>query len=120
MRGVTPVPAGSGAGTVTGTFGPSDTGAISYDPALVPPGAAATVTIAPTSGGTEIHLAASGLRPNGMYGAHLHVNPCGAAASAAGSQYQHKRDPQASATAPSADAPYANPANEVWLDLTTD
>jgi hypothetical protein len=48
------------------------------------------------------------------------VNPCGAAASAAGPHYQHKRDPQASATAPSVDASYANPQNEVWLDLTTD
>src|SRR5262245_233467 len=95
------------AGTVTGAFGLSDMGAISYDSALVPPGAAATVTIAPTSAGTEFRLAASGLRHNGTYGAHLHVNACGAAASAAGLHYQHTRDPQASATAPSVDASYA-------------
>jgi hypothetical protein len=48
------------------------------------------------------------------------VNPCGAVASAAGPHYQHKRDPQASATAPSVDASYGNPQNEVWLDVTTD
>jgi Cu-Zn family superoxide dismutase len=48
------------------------------------------------------------------------VNPCGAAASAAGPHYQHERDPQASATAPSVDPSYANPRNEVWLDFTTD
>jgi superoxide dismutase, Cu-Zn family len=118
--GTTPVPVGSGASTVTGTFGPSDTGAISYDPTLVPPGAAATVTIAPTSAGIEIHLAVSGLRPNRTYGAHLHVHPCGAAAIAAGPHYQHNKDPQASATAPSVDPSYANPRNEVWLDFTTD
>jgi Cu-Zn family superoxide dismutase len=107
-----------------GTFAPYAPGAmamaVSYDPALVPEGATATVTITQAAPGTQIQLAVTGLRPDRAYGAHLHQNLCGAEASAAGPHYQHQPDPAASASPPSVDPAYANPENEVWLDFTTD
>src|SRR5690242_3643131 len=59
----------------SGTFlpyRPSST-AITYDPAVVPAGATATVAVAQTSGSTEVRLEASGLIPRRTYGAHLHT-----------------------------------------------
>jgi Cu-Zn family superoxide dismutase len=107
---------------VSGTFAPYASGvvAVSYDPALVPAGATATVTITQAAPGTQIQLAVTGLRPDRAYGAHLHQKPCGAEGSAAGPHYQHQPDPAASASPPSVDPTYANPENEVWLDFTTD
>jgi Cu-Zn family superoxide dismutase len=107
---------------VNGTFAPYAPGAmaVSYDSALVPAGATATVTITQAAAGTQIQLAVTGLRPDRAYGAHLHQNPCGADGSAAGQHYQHQPDPAASASPPSVDPAYANPENEVWLDFTTD
>jgi Cu-Zn family superoxide dismutase len=107
---------------VSGTFAPYASGAtaVSYDPALVPAGATATVTITQAAPGTQIQLAVTGLRADREYGAHLHQKPCGAEGSAAGPHYQHQPDPAASASPPSVDPAYANPENEVWLDFTTD
>jgi superoxide dismutase, Cu-Zn family len=107
--------------TASGTFGAFATGvaAVTYDPALVPAGSTATVTITPTGSGTDIRLSVTGLRPGRAYGAHLHTNPCGPAGSAAGPHVQHQPDPAASASPPSVDPSYANPRNEVWLDFTT-
>lgn len=84
----------------------------SYD-SRVPVGARADVVAGPVDGGTVVLLRASGLLPNQDYGAHAHVNPCGVGAADAGPHYQHV---QGGATDPA----FANPANEIWLDFTTD
>jgi Cu-Zn family superoxide dismutase len=105
-------------GTALGTFLPYEAGstAITYDTAVVPPGATARVTIARSGNGVTVRLAATGLIPMRAYGAHLHTKPCSEAADAAGSHYQHDADP----SMPSVDPSYANPGNEVWLDFTAD
>jgi Cu-Zn family superoxide dismutase len=108
--------------TARGTFVAYTPGAtaVTYDPALVPVGATATVTITQTAANTRVQSTVAGLRPNRGYGAHLHTNPCGPTGDAAGPHYQHQRDPAASASRPSVNPSYANPHNEVWLDFTTD
>jgi superoxide dismutase, Cu-Zn family len=108
--------------TVNGTFGPYKEGAtaVTYDPAIVPAGATATVTVKPAAEGAEITLSVTGLLPNRTYGSHLHSKPCGAKGEAAGPHFQHLPDPAAAASPPSVDPSYANPQNEVWLDFTTD
>jgi superoxide dismutase, Cu-Zn family len=124
----TPTHAGSVAPTVipiinvVGTFAPYHTGgtAFTYDPKLVPSGATAAVTIAQGPNTAQVRLAVSGLLPSHSYGAHLHVNPCGASGADAGPHYQHQHDPAASPSKPSVNPSYANPQNEVWLDFTTD
>ena len=88
-----------------------------YDTSAVPEGARARVTAVYTSAGDSIvTLHVWGMAPNTPYGAHAHVNPCGATGAAAGPHFQHVLDP----VVPSVDPAYANPANEIWLDLTTD
>ncbi|MGK5684409.1 hypothetical protein [Actinoplanes sp. URMC 104] len=115
-----PSPAGSWpAGTVAaGTFLPFRPGstAITYDPAVVPPGASATVSIAENPRGMDVRVQAAGLIPRRAYGAHLHTAPCTAVPDDAGPHYQHRADP----SKPSVDPSYANPRNEVWLDFTAD
>ncbi|MFG1926689.1 superoxide dismutase family protein [Cryptosporangium sp. NPDC048952] len=105
-----------------GTFGPytADGKAVTYDPAVVPPGATASVGITEADGTTIVTLETQGLVPDRVYGAHLHTKPCGETGKAAGPHYQHEHDPAAKASPPSVDPSYANPQNEVWLDLTTD
>jgi superoxide dismutase, Cu-Zn family len=89
---------------------------VSYDLTRVPMGASATVTaVATGSGKMIVTLHVSGLLPDTDYGAHAHVNPCGTTGAAAGPHYQYNRDP----VTPSTNPEYANPANEIWLDLTT-
>src|SRR5262245_12976475 len=112
-RSATPV---SPARSVSGRFGPYHDGAtaVTYDPALVPAGATATVVIKQVGDGTEITLSVDGLLPNRAYGSHLHSRPCGAKGDAAGPHFQHQPDPAASASPPSVDPLYANPQNEVW------
>jgi superoxide dismutase, Cu-Zn family len=106
----------------TGTFLPFRSGstAITYDPAVVPPGATATVSIAKNPQGTEVRLETAGLIPRRSYGAHLHTKPCAALPADAGPHYQHRKDPAAAASPPSVDPSYANPRNEIWLDFTVD
>jgi len=101
---------GAGAPNAAGTGG-----AYTYDPALVPAGTKVAVLSISGRDTTRTLLAVSGLLPNRTYGAHLHVNPCGQAPTAAGGHYQQVPDP----VQPSVDADYANPRNEVWLDVTT-
>jgi Cu-Zn family superoxide dismutase len=102
-----------------GTFLPYRPGstAITYDPAVVPPGATAAVSITKIPYGVRVRLTAGGLVPRRAYGAHLHTAPCTAVPDAAGPHYQHMHNPAASAPP---DPMYANPRNEVWLDFTTD
>jgi Cu-Zn family superoxide dismutase len=68
------------------------------------------------SGSTVVTLHVRGLLPDHEYGAHAHVNACGSTGAAAGPHYQDVVAPAGHATDPA----YANPDNEVWLDLTTD
>lgn len=93
--------------------------AYSYDPTLAPAGSAAQVTATSGEATTTVKLVATGFVPGRAYGAHLHVNPCGADSKASGPHFQHHADPAASQS-PSVDPKYANPQNEVWLDFTTD
>ena len=100
-----------------GTFDPKSTTAITYEPRIVPAGAAAHVTVTPVATGMQVRLAVTGMLPRRTYGAHLHTMPCVAGAPAsAGPHYQHSADP----SKPSVDPSFANPANEVWLDFTAD
>ena len=83
----------------------------------VPSGATARVTaVYNAAGDTIITLHVKGLKPLTDYGAHAHVNPCGVTGAAAGPHWQRQVDP----VSPSVDPAYANPRNEIWLDLTTD
>lgn len=99
----------------SGTFLPYRPGAtaITYDPAVVPPGARARVAITRTPAGLVVRLTVAGMVPRRPYGAHLHTRPCGAAPADSGPHYQHKHDPKT----PSTDPSYANMGNEVWLDF---
>jgi Cu-Zn family superoxide dismutase len=112
---------GATAETVSaGTFRPGGATAITYDEKVVPSGATAQVTLTGTGAGETVRLAVTGLLPSRAYGAHLHTKACAATGAAAGPHYQHSADPKASASPPSVDPRYANPRNEVWLDLSTD
>ncbi|MEV4709122.1 superoxide dismutase family protein [Actinoplanes sp. NPDC049316] len=104
--------------TTTGTFlpAPDGTRAITYDPAVVPPGATAEVTIDTTNQGVRVRLSVTGMVPRRAYGAHLHTGSCTSVPDDAGPHYQHDIAP----SKPSADPVYANPHNEVWLDFTAD
>jgi Cu-Zn family superoxide dismutase len=101
---------------VSATFGTDDTTAITYDPALVPVGSRGAVSSETADGSTTVMLAVRGLDPERRYGAHAHTKPCGATGDLAGPHFQNQVDP----VQPSVDPAFANPENEVWLDLTTD
>jgi Cu-Zn family superoxide dismutase len=94
--------------------------AITYDPAVVPAGATAHLTVVRSGEGVRVSLTVTGMVPRRAYGAHLHTEPCAAKPDAAGPHYQHLPDPRAIASPPSVDPKYANPRNEVWLDFTAD
>jgi superoxide dismutase, Cu-Zn family len=90
--------------------------AVTYDTKLVPAGARVQVKEElRRGGGTRIALRVRDLAPNRVYGAHVHTKPCGALPADAGPHYQNRVDP----VQPSVNPKYANPLNEVWLDLTT-
>lgn len=96
--------------------------AVTYDPAQVPVGAGVSVhAVAVSNGRTMITLHVRGLLPDESYGAHAHYRACGAVGGAAGAHYQDVPDPSVggSETVASVDPAYANPDNEVWLDLQT-
>ena len=105
-----------------GTFLPYRPGttAVTYDPAVVPPGATAEVAVTRLPSGMAVRLRAAGLVPRRAYGAHLHTRPCTAVPDEAGPHYQHRPDPAAAASPPSVNPSYADPRNEVWLDFTAD
>lgn len=108
-----------GSGTLT-TPNPASK-AITYNPDLAPIGAAMTARLIPSSdGSTRAELTVFGLLPNRGYAAHAHTRSCGVAADAAGPHFQNHLDPAATPQAPSSSPRYANPNNEVWLDVRTD
>ena len=70
------------------------------------------------AGDTIVTLHVWGLAPNHEYGAHAHKSACGATdPNAAGGHFQNVPFPAGSSAT---DPKYANPTNEIWLDLTTD
>lgn len=95
-------------------------GAFSYDPAIAPEGARISVEAGEAEGSTQVRLQAEGLLPNRGYAVHAHTRACGPTGDAAGPHYQHEVDPATSSGNPSTDPAYANPRNEIWLDLRTD
>jgi Cu-Zn family superoxide dismutase len=90
--------------------------AVTYSGDLVPVGAEVSVESESENGSTTVTLDVTGLLPDHDYGAHVHTSPCGPTGADAGPHYQDRADP----VTPSVDPAYANPQNEVWLDLTTD
>jgi Cu-Zn family superoxide dismutase len=105
-----------------GTLAPPDRaeGAVTYNPQLAPAGARVEAAVRTDDGTTEVSLDVDGLLPNRGYAAHVHVKPCGATGAEAGPHYQDRVDPAAGPQQPSSDPAFANPSNEVWLDLRTD
>ncbi len=95
-------------------------GAVSYDPALAPIGAELTVGVEAGDEQTSVALEVSGLLADRGYAAHLHTQACGATGADAGPHFQQEVDPAATPEAPSADPAFANPENEIWLDVETD
>ena len=102
--------------TAQGTFAAAPATPATYDSALVPVGATATVNAGEAASSTNVTLAVTGLQPNRRYGAHAHTKPCGSDGKDAGPHFQFKPDP----VTPSVDPAYANNTNEIWLDFTTD
>ncbi|WP_199442710.1 superoxide dismutase family protein [Umezawaea beigongshangensis] len=90
--------------------------AVTYSGDLVPVGAEVSVKAEPENGSTTVTLDVTGLLPDHDYGAHVHTSPCGPTGADAGPHYQNEADP----VTPSVDPAYANPENEIWLDITTD
>lgn len=101
---------------VSTTFSADGGTGVTYDPVLVPVGSRGAVSAESGEEGTTVTLAVRGLEPDHAYGAHAHSQPCGPTGDAAGPHFQHQADP----VQPSVDPVYANPGNEIWLDLTTD
>lgn len=116
-------PAAGGEAGATGSFvaatraGPDAT-ALTYDPARVPVGAGAEVTVTGATDRSTVTLRVTGFPAGRTFGAHLHKKPCGTDPKAAGGHFQHQPDPAAT-DKPSVDPKFANPGNEVWLDFTT-
>ncbi|MGH3912507.1 MAG: superoxide dismutase [Pseudonocardiaceae bacterium] len=94
--------------------------AFTYDAAVAPIGALLRLTLTASSETTTATFDASGLLPNRGYAVHLHSNSCGLVGEAAGPHFQHRVDPAATPETPSTDPQFANPSNEVWLDVRTD
>jgi len=92
-------------------------GAYTYDPAQLPVGARLTVeAVYPGNGTSVITFHLKGAAANRDYGAHAHVASCGSDPLAAGGHFQFRPFPPGGSAA---DPTYANPVNEVWLDLST-
>lgn len=94
--------------------------AFTYDPEAAPPGAELELEVVEGEGTTTVRLTAARLQPDRGYAVHAHTDPCGKTGADAGPHYQHEVDPKATPDQPSTDPAYANPRNEIWLDLTTD
>ncbi|MFF0814722.1 superoxide dismutase family protein [Rhodococcus sp. NPDC003318] len=114
------IPGGSGYVFRGPGEGTGDEDAFTYDEAAVPVGAVVNVDSAVENGRTTVTFSAQGLAPNRDFGVHVHTRPCGPQPSDSGPHYQNVVDPAATPEAPSSDPAYANPQNEVWLDVTTD
>lgn len=96
-----------------------DSNAVTFNPALAPTGARLAVDMIPSGTSTNVELTVNGLQPNRSYAAHAHTNACSSPDSV-GPHYQNRVDPAATLQKPSRNPEYANPNNEVWLDVRTD
>src|SRR5690606_6964589 len=101
---------------VSETFQEGPGPAVTDDQALVPAGAGGAVQARSGEGTTTVRLAVRGVERNRVYGAHVHMKPCGPEPDSAGPHFQYSVDP----AQPSTDPTFANPQNEIWLDVTTD
>ncbi|MFD8383997.1 superoxide dismutase family protein [Streptomyces sp. NPDC059679] len=66
--------------------------------------------------GTRVIVWVRGLKANHTFGVHVHTKTCGTMPNDSGPHYQNAKDPKQPSTNPK----YANPHNEVWLQITTD
>lgn len=90
---------------------------IRYSPEI-PAGATARVhTAYDSTGDTRITIRVRGLRPRTGYQIRVHELPCGAKPKAAGRIFENTPNPDPESPT---DPAYANPANQIWLDVTTD
>ncbi len=106
----------------SGTLAPPGQGseAVTYDPALAPEGARLIAAVEGSEDQTTVTLGILDMLPDRGYAAHAHTRGCGATGADAGPHFQNEIDPAATPQAPSTDPAYANPDNEIWLDLMTD
>ena len=118
----TAVPAGAGGARRTDAAGPvtryatPDASGADTNPLPLSGAVARVHAVETPSGRTVVTVVVDGFTPDRAFGAHVHTRPCGATGAAAGPHYQDRVDP----VTPSVDPAYANPANEIWLDLHTD
>ena len=107
-----------------GTASATTTRAETYNPALAPLGAHLRAVLTPSGESTNAEFTVSGLLPNRGYAVQANVNSCGGFPDAEGPHYQNRIDPAvtpaATGMAVSTDPEYANPSNEIWLDVRTD
>ncbi|EME23906.1 superoxide dismutase family protein [Rhodococcus triatomae] len=94
--------------------------AFTYDEGAVPIGSSVNVDSDEDGGRTTVSFSARGLAPDRDFGVHVHTTRCGPKPSDSGPHYQDRTDPAATPESPSTDPAYANPQNEIWLDITTD
>ncbi len=122
LHAASPATGGSGGTGTEGVLAPPEraTTAFTYNPALAPEGATIKVGVDARGSSTEVRLDVDGLLPSRGYAAHAHVKPCGPTGDVAGPHFQNQVDPAAAPGKPSTDPAYANPQNEIWLDLRTD
>ena len=93
-------------------------GAFTYDATQLPVGARLSVTaVYPGNGTSIVTLHVKGAVADRDYGAHAHVAACTDRPLDAGGHFQFTPFPDGSSAS---DPAYANPSNEVWLDLRTD
>jgi superoxide dismutase, Cu-Zn family len=98
-----------------------DSNAITYNQELAPPGARLATTMIPSGETTNVEVDANGLLPNRSYAVQAHTNACSEIPDSQGPRYQNRVDPAASwPVRPSVNPEYANPNNEVWIELRTD
>ncbi|WP_216215406.1 superoxide dismutase family protein [Amycolatopsis aidingensis] len=93
----------------------SANGAYTYNQQLAPAGAELTVDAEKLDQTTRVGLEVKGLLANRGYAVHVHTDPCGPQGADAGPHFQKNQSPD---DAPH-DPAYANPENEIWLDLRT-
>ncbi|MGH3550310.1 MAG: superoxide dismutase [Pseudonocardiaceae bacterium] len=94
--------------------------AMTYNTALAPVGSRLNVVFNPSDETTNAQLTVSGLLPNRGYAVHAHTNACATDPAVDGPHYQNRVDPTATPQKPSTNPEYANPSNEIWLDVRTD
>ncbi|MEO8106817.1 MAG: superoxide dismutase [Actinomycetes bacterium] len=117
---VAAVPAHAGPAPVR-TVGVASTdgsgGAWTYNDDMLPAGARLSVHVAyPGDGMSVVTLTVKGVRANREYGAHAHKAACTSNGADALGHFQYLANPD---LLNPTDPTYANPTNEIWLDLQT-